>query len=91
MELKEKVAKALRGAFKPERILLRDQEGISGFVVSPRFRRMRALDRQQLIYDALRAPAAKLTQAELRQVLAIAPLTPTEYAALGEMGEENGK
>lgn len=87
MELKEKIAKALRVAFDPENIVLRDEEGISGFIVSPRFRRMNALARQELIEKALRAPAAKLSKSELHQILAIAPLTPLEYDALGDIGD----
>jgi hypothetical protein len=44
---------------------------------------MPALDRQTLIHNALRRSALKFTKAELRNVLAIAALTPAEFEALG--------
>jgi hypothetical protein len=83
MDLKEKVTEALRQSLHPERIQLRDDDGISGFVVSAQFQRMPALERQTLIHKALNGPSVPLTRAELRQVLAIAGLTPAEYEALG--------
>jgi len=88
MELKEKVAPALEIAFHPGYIVLNDDEGISGYVVSPRFRRVTPLNRQRLIEKALNAPAAKLSKSELRRILAIAPLTPLEYDALGAQGDD---
>jgi stress-induced morphogen len=79
MDLKEKIENALKGAITAARIRLQDDDGISGFVVSSDFRGMTALDRQTLIEKALRRSAAKLTKPELRQILAIAALTPAEY------------
>lgn len=79
MDLKEKVETALKGAVTATRIRLEDEDGISGFVVSADFRGMSPLDRQTLIDKALRNSAVRLTKPELRQILAIAALTPAEY------------
>lgn len=79
---KKKVTEALRHCLAADRILLEDDDGISGYVVSARFQRMPSLERQTLIHDALRGSAVKFTKAELRRILAIAALTPAEYEAL---------
>jgi hypothetical protein len=83
VDLKEKVAEALRRHLGPDHVHLEDDDGISGFVVAAQFHGMPALERQTLIHNALRGPSVKFTKAELRQVLAIAALTPAEYEALG--------
>jgi acid stress-induced BolA-like protein IbaG/YrbA len=83
MDLKEKVEAALIKSIGPERIQLKDDDGIFGFVVSTEFHGMSAIDRQTLIYDALHNPTSKLTRPELRQVLAIAALTPAEFEVRG--------
>jgi acid stress-induced BolA-like protein IbaG/YrbA len=82
VDLKKKVAAALRGAAADARIRLEDDDGISGFVVSAEFRGMSALDRQMLIDGALRNSSLKFSKPELRQILAIAALTPAEYDTL---------
>jgi acid stress-induced BolA-like protein IbaG/YrbA len=82
VDLQEKVAEALRTYLKPDQILLKDEDGVYGYVVSGQFRGMDVLKRQILIHKALRESSAKLTRAELRKVLAIAALTPAEYAAV---------
>ena len=79
MDLKEKVTEALRRSLVPDSIVLEDDDGISGFVVSAKFRRMTALDRQRLIDQILRDPESEVTKPELRRILAIAALTPAEY------------
>ena len=83
MDIKEKVAEALRRSLRPDHIELDDDDGISGFVVSSRFHRLASLDRQMIISNALNDSSVKFTKAELRHVLAIAGLTPAEYEALG--------
>lgn len=83
MDIKEKVTRALRHRLRPEHLELEEDGGISGVVVSAEFQKMSAFDRQTLIFDALRDATPKLTKAELREVLAIAGLTPAEFAALG--------
>jgi acid stress-induced BolA-like protein IbaG/YrbA len=88
MELKEKVTKALNRQLSPDRVQLEDDDGISGIVVSKQFDQMPALDRQTLIDKALRGSKIKFTKAELRSVLAIAGLTPAEFAALGDMDRQ---
>jgi hypothetical protein len=84
LDLKKKVTEALRRYLHPHHIQLVDDDGISGFVVSPQFQRMPSLERQLLIHNALRDSSIKFTKAELREVLAIAALTPAEYEALGD-------
>ena len=81
MDVKEKVIGALFKALKPEYVRLDDDDGISGFVVLRQFEGISPLDRQGRIEDAV--SNASLTQAERRQVLLIAALTPEEYAAVG--------
>jgi stress-induced morphogen len=79
VDLKEEVEIALKGAITATRIRLEEDDGISGFVVSSDFRGKSALDRQTMVDKALRNAAVKLTKPELRQILAIAALTPAEY------------
>jgi acid stress-induced BolA-like protein IbaG/YrbA len=79
MDLKEKVTLALADRFKTGQIQLDDDDGISGFLVSNEFRGMSSIDRQSLIYEALRSPAFKFSKAELRRILGIAALTPVEF------------
>jgi acid stress-induced BolA-like protein IbaG/YrbA len=83
MDLKEKVEEAFKKHIGLERIQLNDDDGVFGFVISAGFRGMSAIDRQALIYNALHDPASKLTKPELRQVLAIAALTPAEFEVRG--------
>ena len=81
MDLAQKVTEALRRRFDPEFVKLEDDGGISGFVVSPSFQGKTALVRQSEIHEALHGPSSPLTPAESKRVLAIAALTPAEYAA----------
>jgi stress-induced morphogen len=90
MELKEKVEKALRSRFQVERLKLEDDDGISGFVVSPDFKGISRLDRHNRIARALRDPSAKLTRREQRRVLIIAPLTPAEFVLFGPDEDDEG-
>jgi acid stress-induced BolA-like protein IbaG/YrbA len=83
MDLKEKVEHALSSHLQVDNIELVDDNGIYGFVVSPDFRGMSAIDRQTLIDHALRDPKAKLSKREFRQILVIAALTPVEYEVRG--------
>ena len=79
MDLLERVQHALEDSLHPDRITLEDDDGISGFVVSPRFRHMESIDRQTLIYDVLRTSSEQFDPGEIRRVIAIAALTPEEY------------
>ena len=49
MDIRKKIVKALHEPLQAEFIKLDDDDGISGFVVSPRFKGMPTLDRQELI------------------------------------------
>ena len=79
MELRDKVKAALEGALEPQLVDLQDDDGIIGCVVSSRFRRMEAIDRQFLIDDILKEPAAGLEPAERKKVILISAFTPEEY------------
>lgn len=81
MDIKDKIIKSLSQALKPDYVRLEDDDGISGFVVSRKFEGMSTLDRQARIDEAL--SSALLGQAERREVLMIAGLTPEEYEAVG--------
>ena len=91
METVRKVKRALKQAFSPEIVKLEDDDGIIGVVVSDKFRRMESIDRQTSIDNALRDPSARLTEEEIRQVLAISPMTPEEYTAFGPNGGSGRK
>jgi hypothetical protein len=88
VDLKEKVALALRRSLRADPIRLEEDGGISGIAVSAQFERLPSLERQRLIDKALRDSSIKLTKAELRKILAIAGLTPAEYEALGSDAKE---
>jgi acid stress-induced BolA-like protein IbaG/YrbA len=85
MDLRQKVERALQAAFDPDEMRLEEDEGLSGYVISQRFRGMEAIDRQRIIYDALHEPSVGLGPDEMRDILAIAALTPEEFA-LVEVG-----
>jgi HEPN domain-containing protein/stress-induced morphogen len=87
----EKVKRALNRSFKPVTMDLEDDDGIIGVVVSDKFRRMESIDRQTLIDNALREPLARLSEEEIRHVLAITPMTPEEYVAFGPTGASRNK
>ena len=80
MDLKEKVAQALKDAFEPEQLVLDDSDGLSGYIISPKFRGLDSLDRQMMIDKVLRSPNSGLSKAERREILVIAALTPEEQA-----------
>lgn len=83
MGIAEKIVSALQKPLVAEYIRLDDDDGVSGFVVSPRFENMSNLDRQKLIDDALNHAPDPLSKEEQRQVLMIAGLTPLEYESVG--------
>jgi hypothetical protein len=83
MGVKEKIIKALLRPLNAEYIRLEDDDGISGFVVSPQFAGMSSLDRQSLIDQTLGKGPTPLTPKEQRQILLIAALTPVEYSTVG--------
>ena len=83
MGIKEKVEQALRRHFEPVEVLLIDEDGITGYVVSSQFKGVTSIDRQRMIDKTLRNADAKLSAAERRKVLMIAALTPIEYDSFG--------
>lgn len=83
MDIKEKIVKAFVHRLGAQYTRLEDDDGISGFVVSPTFDGMSAFDRQVLIEEALSKGPEPLTRDELRAVLMIAALAPVEYDAVG--------
>jgi hypothetical protein len=83
MDLRAKIVKALSEFLQVDYIRLEEDDGVSGFVVSPRFQEISTVDRQGLIEEALSKASDPLTPRERRQVLMIAGLTPEEYDAVG--------
>jgi hypothetical protein len=81
--LKEKIVKVLRRSFPDAYVRLDEDDGISGFLVSPKFTDMSTIDRQALIEQALGSAPDGLTAAEQRQVLMIAGITPQEFDSVG--------
>lgn len=79
MDLQERLVFLLKNGLNAERVVLEDDGGISGVVVSPDFRGISAIDRQRRIDRVLRSPQSGLTRAELKRILGIAALTPVEY------------
>jgi hypothetical protein len=74
-----KLRRVLQEQFPPpDKVTLRDDDGIIGIVTSQRFRRMDTMQRQDLIHDVL---TAGLTPQERRQVLLIVAVTPEEEIA----------
>lgn len=83
MAVKDKVLNALRDPLGASYVRIEDDDGISGYVVSPKIEGMSTLDRQSLIDEALEHAPDPLTAQERRHVLMIAGLTPSEYDAVG--------
>jgi hypothetical protein len=83
MGVKEKVMQVVMSAFRDAYVRLDDDDGISGFVVSPEFKGVSSLDRQRLIDKALGAAPVPLGPEERRRVLMIAGLSPVEFESVG--------
>lgn len=62
----------------PDKVDLRDDDGIIGVVTSRRFRRMDTMQRQDLIHEILET---HLTPEERRHVLLVVGVTPEEEIA----------
>jgi hypothetical protein len=62
----------------PDKLELRDEDGIIGVITSRRFRRLDTMQRQNLIHDIL---ASGLTAEERRDVVLLVAVTPEEAAA----------
>jgi stress-induced morphogen len=79
MELVKKAEKLLKQAFpRPDKVKLKDEDGITGVVTSARFRGMSSLDRQELIWDAL---DRNLTPEERRKIVIVIAVSPEEEIA----------
>ncbi|WP_165220128.1 hypothetical protein [Aquisphaera insulae] len=83
MGVSEKIVETLSRAIPVDYIRVEDDDGVSGFVISKKFRDMSMLDRQRLIADALDGSSSPLNARERRSVLMIAGLTPEEYEVVG--------
>jgi hypothetical protein len=74
-----KLKKILEESFPPpDKVNLRDEDGIIGVVTSKRFRRLDSMQRYDLIHDIL---TKNLTGAERKQVVIIVGVTPEEEIA----------
>ena len=81
MAIVRKLRKILEERFPPpDKVDLRDDDGVIGVVTSKRFRRMDTMQRQDLIHDIL---TSHLSGEERRRVLLIVAVTPEEGAANG--------
>jgi len=79
MAVARKLKKILEEQFpRPDKVKLRDEDGIIGVVTSKRFRRMDMMQRQDLIHDILET---RLTGEERRHVVIIVAVTPEEEIA----------
>ncbi len=90
MDIREKVAEALRRRFAPDRMVLRDDNGIYGYIVSDKFLGLTSLERQREIDRTFRDAAANLSRAERLNILVIAPITPEEYEGIEPDGPIRG-
>lgn len=79
MAVIRKIKKILAERFPPpDKVELRDEDGIIGVVTSKSFRKMDSMERQDLLHETL---ATHLTGEEQRQVVMIVAVTPDEEAA----------
>ena len=79
MAIVRKLKKILEEHFPPpDKVNLRDEDGIIGVVTSKRFRRLDTMQRQDLIHDIL---TTQLTGEERRHILLIVAVTPEEEVA----------
>lgn len=75
----KKIRRSLRQLFPPpDRVRLRDEDGIIGVVVSKRFEGLESLDRINMIWDHLEK---ELTSEERKQIVIILAVTPFEEMA----------
>ncbi len=79
MAVARKLKRILEERFPPpDKVKLRDEDGIIGVVTSKRFRRLDSMQRQDIIHDIL---TTSLTPAERRKVVIIVAVTPEEELA----------
>jgi hypothetical protein len=72
----KKLRRILRQEFpKPDKLRLRDEDGVIGHVISSRFKAMDTMDRVNLIWDLL---DKELTREERKKVVIMIALTPQE-------------
>ena len=83
MDIRSKIISALNHSMNVDYVRLEADDGITGFVVSPDFKEMSSLDRQDLIDQALSKSAPPLSPKEQRQILMIAGISPEEYDTVG--------
>lgn len=75
----KKVRRILQQAFpRPDKVLLEDDKGIIGRVISDRFKGLDSSDRLQMVWDVI---DRHLTIDERRRIVIILAITPTEEAA----------
>ncbi len=79
MDLREKVTKALELKFPGVELSLWENDGLFGYAISSSFIDKSSLDRQEMIDNALAASSEKLSKIEIRRVMFISALTPSEF------------
>jgi len=86
MAITRKLKKILEQRFPPpDKIELRDEDGIIGVVTSTRFRGLDTMQRQKMIHDVL---TSNLTGEERRRVLLIVGVTPEEELVNARDGDD---
>jgi len=68
----------------PDKVSLRDEDGIIGVITSKKFGAMDTMQRQDVIHDVL---TNRLTDKERRQVVVIVGVTPEEECAAAANGD----
>lgn len=77
--LSRKVTRLLQKTFTPpDKVSLKNEDGILGVVISSRFRGLDSIDRVNWIWDVLEK---NLSTAEVRKVVSIIAVTPEEEIA----------
>ncbi len=79
MAVVRKLKKILEERFpSPDKVELRDNDGIIGIITSKRFRRLDPMQRQDLIFDIL---TTHLSPEERRHIVLMVAVTPEEAIA----------
>lgn len=85
--LVKKLERLLRKAFpRPDKIVLEDDKGILGHVVSSRFNGLESMDRIKIIWDLLEENLTEDERRRIVNILAITPLEEKAHAASGGIG-----
>lgn len=89
MEFQKKVSQILKQSFPaPDKVMLRDEDGILGVVISKKFKGVDSLERMNMIWNAL---DEKLSAEERDRVVSILAVAPEEKSNLDLVRNGNGR